>query len=222
MRLLVVEDDPKLARFVVRLLSEEGYLVDSCGDGEQAISRITSGAYDCVVLDWMLPGCDGISVCQRLRALGSTIPILMLTARGELEERVLGLRSGADDYLPKPFEIEELLARVDALLRRTMRAGQLRAGPLTIDRSERRALIANRTLSLTEREFALLSHLASRSDQTVTRTEMLTRVWGLHFDPESNLIEVHISRLRDKLGDHAWMIETVRGKGYRLRLEQPP
>lgn len=219
MRLLVVEDDPKLARFVVRLLCEEGYVVDSCADGEQAIARAGSGVYDGMVLDWMLPGCDGLSVCQRLRELGSTIPILMLTARGELEERVLGLRIGADDYLPKPFEIEELLARVDALLRRTNRVGTLRVGALTLDRGERRASVGTRPLSLTEREFALLAHLAVRKAQTVTRTEMLTRVWGLHFDPESNLIEVHISRLRDKLGDHAWMIETVRGKGYRLREE---
>lgn len=220
MRLLVVEDDQKLASFIVRLLGEEGYVADTCGDGEQAVTRIASGAYDGVVLDWMLPGCDGISVCRRIREQGSTIPVLMLTARGEVEERVLGLRSGADDYLPKPFEIEELLARIEALLRRTTRAGQVRAGPLTIDRGERRASLGERSLNLTEREFALLSHLAAASGKTVTRTEMLTRVWGLHFDPESNIIEVHISRLRDKLGDHAWMIETVRGRGYRLREEQ--
>lgn len=222
MRILVVEDDPKLARFVVRVLTEEGYLADACNDGEQAIERAVSGAYDAVVLDWMLPGCDGIHVCQQLREHGSTLPILMLTARGELAERVLGLRSGADDYLIKPFEIEELLARLDALLRRVMRTGQLKAGALVIDHVERRASVGGRELGLTERELALLRHLCTRRDEVVNRTEILARVWGLHFDPESNLIEVHVSRLRDKLGEHAWMIETVRGKGYRLRTEPDP
>ena len=219
MRLLVVEDDPKLARFLSRVLTEEGYLVDCCNDGEHAIERALSGAYDCLVLDWMLPGRDGIDVSRELRHQHSDIPILMLTARGELSERVLGLRSGADDYLAKPFEIEELLARIEALLRRALRSGQLRAGPLSIHRNERRVTLGGRALSVTERELALLSHLAMRSEQVVSRSEILARVWGMNFDPESNLIEVHISRLRDKLGDHAGMIETVRGRGYRLRVE---
>ena len=219
MRLLVVEDDPKLARFLGRVLTEEGYVVDACNDGGHAIERALSGAYDCLVLDWMLPGRDGIDVSRELRERRSDIPILMLTARGELSERVLGLRSGADDYLSKPFEIEELLARIEALLRRALRRGQLCTGPLTIHRNERRASLAGRTLGVTERELALLTHLAIRCGEVVSRSEILARVWGLNFDPESNLIEVHISRLRDKLGDHAGMIETVRGRGYRLRLE---
>jgi len=219
MRLLVVEDDSKLARFLSRVLTEEGYLVDCCSDGGNAIERALSGAYDCIVLDWMLPGRDGIDVSRELRRQRCDIPILMLTARGELSERVLGLRSGADDYLAKPFEIEELLARIEALLRRALRSGQLHAGPLTIHRNERKATLGGRALSVTERELALLGHLAMRSGQVVSRAEILARVWGMNFDPESNLIEVHISRLRDKLGDHADMIETVRGRGYRLRLE---
>ncbi|MCR9166407.1 MAG: response regulator transcription factor [Nannocystaceae bacterium] len=221
MRVLVVEDDPKLARFVSRVLIEEGYLVDCCSDGDEALERGLSGAYDALVLDWMLPGRDGIGVCKALRARGNELPILMLTARGELPERVLGLRSGADDYLSKPFEIEELLARLEALLRRALRSGELRVGPLVIRRAERCASVDGRALNLTERELALLSHLAIRNEQVISRTEILARVWGMNFDPDSNLIEVHISRLRDKLGEHAFMIETVRGRGYRLRQEPP-
>ncbi|MFO7564906.1 MAG: response regulator transcription factor [Enhygromyxa sp.] len=220
MKILVVEDDAKLARFLVRVLVEEGYVADACAEGSEAILRAESGVYDAMVLDWMLPDIDGVSVCRSLRERACPIPIVMLTARGELRERVLGLRSGADDYVVKPFEIDELLARLDAVLRRSIRKGLLRAGPLEIDRIERRVALEGRTLELTERERALLIHLALRADQIVTRSEILSRVWGLNFDPESNMIEVHISRLRDKLGAHAKMIETVRGKGYRLRTSE--
>jgi DNA-binding response OmpR family regulator len=219
MKILVAEDDAKLARFLVRVFVEEGYVADSCAEGSEAILRATSGVYDVLVLDWMLPDIDGVSVCRSLREQGCPIPIVMLTARGELRERVLGLRSGADDYLVKPFEIDELLARLDAVLRRSVREGALHVGPLEIDRFERRVTVDGRVLELTERERALLIHLALRADQIVTRSELLSRVWGMNFDPESNMIEVHVSRLRDKLGAHAKMIETVRGKGYRLRVE---
>ncbi|KIG13524.1 Two-component response regulator [Enhygromyxa salina] len=222
MKILVVEDDAKLARFLVRVLIEEDYVADSCAEGGEAITRALSGVYDAVVLDWMLPDIDGVSVCRTLRERGSGIPILMLTARGELNERVLGLRAGADDYLVKPFEIEELLARLYAVLRRSVSEGVLVAGPLQIDRLERRATLDGRVIELTVREMALLVHLALRADQVVTRSAILSRVWGMNFDPESNMIEVHISRLRDKLGAHATMIETVRGKGYRLRTQQQP
>lgn len=216
-KILVAEDDAKLARFLVRVLVEEGYIADSCAEGSEAILRAQSGVYDAMILDWMLPDLDGVSVCRTLREQGCSIPIVMLTARGELRERVLGLRSGADDYLVKPFEIDELLARLDAVLRRSVRKSLLRSGPLEIDRLERRVTLEGRALELTERERALLIHLVLRADQVVTRSEILSRVWGMNFDPESNMIEVHISRLRDKLGAHAKMIETVRGKGYRLR-----
>jgi DNA-binding response OmpR family regulator len=175
-----------------------------------------------MILDWMLPDLDGVSVCRLLRERGCMIPILILTARGELSERVLGLRSGADDYLVKPFEIDELLARLDAVLRRSNRKGLIRAGPLQIDRLERRVTLDGRPLELTERELALLVHLSQRADQVVTRSDILARVWGMNFDPESNMIEVHVSRLRDKLGAHAKLIETVRGKGYRLRTGAEP
>lgn len=219
MKILVVEDDSKLARFVVRVLLEEGHVADACPEGEEAIERAKSGVYDAMILDWMLPDMDGLRVCTTLREQGCTLPILMLTARGELRERVLGLRSGADDYVVKPFEIDELLARLDAVLRRSVRNGSFRLGPLEIDRLERRATLDGSSLDLTEREMALLIHLALRANQVVTRSEILSRVWGMNFDPESNMIEVHVSRLRDKLGRHAKMIETIRGKGYRLRVE---
>jgi DNA-binding response OmpR family regulator len=217
MKVLIVEDDAKLARFVVRVLVEEGYVADSCAEGNEAVVRATSGAYDAMILDWMLPDLDGVGVCRILRERDCWIPILFLTARGELRERVLGLRTGADDYLVKPFEIDELLARLDAVLRRSTRQGQIGAGPLQIDRLERRVTLDGRPIELTERELALLIHLSQRADQVVTRSDILARVWGMNFDPESNIIEVHISRLREKLGPHAKMIETVRGKGYRLR-----
>lgn len=209
----------KLARFVARVLVEEGYVADTCADGSEGIARARSGIYDALVLDWMLPDIDGLQVCKLLREQGCQIPILMLTARAELRERVLGLRSGADDYVVKPFEIEELLARLDAVLRRSARQGVFRSGPLELDRLERRVLLAGRPLELTDKEMALLSHFMLRAGQVVTRSELLTRVWGMNFDPESNMIEVHVSRLREKLGEHASLIETVRGKGYRLRLE---
>jgi DNA-binding response OmpR family regulator len=169
----------------------------------------------------MLPGLDGLSVCRDIRKAGLTTPILMLTARGELRERVLGLDSGADDYLVKPFEIDELLARVRALVRRSAGLARFVLGDLEIDRIGRRTLLAGVPVDLTVKEFALLLHLAHRADRTVTRSELMAQVWDLKFDPGTNLLEVHVSRLRAKLGDHGWMIETVRGLGYRMRTERP-
>jgi DNA-binding response OmpR family regulator len=216
MRILIVEDDRKLARLLARVLSEEGFATDGCASGADAVFRAGAAIYDLVLLDWMLPDLDGITVCRQLRQAGRDVPILMLTARGEVKERVLGLESGADDYLVKPFEVEELLARIRALLRRGGGGGKLRVGALAIDRAGLRAAISGRKLDLTPREFALLHHLAQNPDRVVPRSELLTRVWSSTFDPGTNVVEVHVSRLRDKLGDHAWMIETVRGKGYRL------
>ncbi|HEX9103292.1 MAG TPA: response regulator transcription factor [Polyangia bacterium] len=217
MRILVVEDDQKLARFLDRMLTEEGFSVDRCASGADALTRMRASDYDLVLLDWMIPDLDGIEVCRQARRGGSTVPILMLTARDQVGERVLGLDAGADDYVVKPFEVEELLARVHALLRRSSGHAQLRLGPLELDRGGRRALLDGDPLDLTAREFALLLHLAHRSDRVVTRTELLSQAWSVRLDPESNVVEVHISRLRDKLGKYQWMIETVRGKGYRLR-----
>jgi DNA-binding response OmpR family regulator len=217
LRVLVVEDDRRLARFLERVLKEEGYVVDRCASGADAVAQMRSGVYNLVLLDWMIPDLDGLEVCRQARRAGATVPILMLTARDQVSERVLGLDAGADDYLVKPFELEELLARIHALLRRSTGHAHIRLGPLAIDRTQRSVELDGNRLELTTRELALLLHLAHRVGQVVTRTELLTQVWSIRFDPESNLVEVHISRLRDKLGKHAWMIETVRGRGYRLR-----
>ncbi len=216
MKVLVVEDDAKLSRFLVRVLVEEGYAADSCGTGADALAQASSGIYDLLILDWMLPDIDGLSVCRRLRQGGTLTPILMLTARGEVRERVLGLDTGADDFLVKPFEIEELVARLRALLRRASGFANVRVGGLEMDRVGREVRIAGKSLDLTSREYALLLDLVHHAEKVVTRTELLARVWGTSFDPGSNIVEVHVSRLRDKLGEHAWMIETVRGAGYRL------
>jgi DNA-binding response OmpR family regulator len=216
-KLLVIEDDLKLARLLTRVLQEEGYVVDGCAKGESGLRQATSGLYDLIVLDWMLPDLDGLSLCRRLRELGTSLPILMLTSRSELTERVMALDAGADDYVVKPFEIEELVARIRALLRRVAGAGKTRVGELQIDPRFRQASLGSTALELTTREYALLSHLARRAGEVVTRSELLAHVWSARFDPGSNLVEVHVSRLRDKLGRWDWMIETVRGAGYRLR-----
>lgn len=217
MRILIVEDDARLGRFVARVLQEEGYTTDLCTSGADAVAQTQSGLYDLIVLDWMLPDLDGLSVCRAVRKQGLTTPILMVTARGEVRERVLGLDSGADDYLTKPFEIEELLARVRALVRRAAGMTRLALGELEIDRVGRRATLGGRPVELAPREFALLVHLAHRADRIVTRTELLAQVWDTKFDTGTNLLEVAVSRLRSKLGASGWRIETVRGYGYRLR-----
>jgi DNA-binding response OmpR family regulator len=217
MKLLVVEDAVKLARFLSRVLTEEGYVVDHCSSGTEALEQASRTEYKAIVLDWMLPDLDGLSVCRDLRRRGSTTPILMLTARGETSERVLGLEAGADDYLVKPFEVEELVARIRALVRRASGFASLRCGDIKVDRVRREVMLSGKPLTLTGREYALLLHLVYRADQKVGRSELLAHVWETRIDPGSNILEVHVSRLRDKLGDHAWMIETVRGFGYRLR-----
>ncbi len=217
MKVLIVEDDAKVARFIGRVLSEDGYITDTCANGADAVTQATTVSYDLILLDWMLPDLDGLSVCRELRRVGQAAPIIMLTARGEVQERVLGLEAGADDYMVKPFDIHELLARIQALMRRTHGYGRLQIGPLEIDRLQRRVVLAGKTIDLTSREYGVLLFLAHQVDRVVARSELLAHVWSSQFDPGSNLIDVHISRLRDKLGEHAGMIDTVRGKGYRLR-----
>ncbi len=217
MKILVVDDNKKLARFLVRALVEEGYVVDHVGDGSTAVKQIQSLDYDVVVLDWMLPEVDGLSVCRQLRQAGSHVPILMLTARAEVSERIAGLDAGADDYLPKPFDLGEFLARVRALGRRSIGGDMvLRVGPLTLDLAERRAMLDGKRVDLTPREFALLAHLGREAGRVVPRTALLAKVWETSFDPGSNVVEVHIRNVREKLGTHSTMIETVRGVGYRL------
>jgi DNA-binding response OmpR family regulator len=217
MKILVVEDDRKLGQFIQRVLSEEGYVADLSSSGADALTQARSGIYKLMVLDWMIPESDGLEVCRQLRKSGCDVPIIMLTARGDVSERVLALDAGADDYLVKPFEIEELVARIKALLRRASGPLRLILGAIEIDRGQRRVLAGGATIDLTTREFNLLLHLAHRAGQVVTRSELLNEVWSTQFDTETNVVEVHISRLREKLGDEAWMIETVRGRGYRLR-----
>ncbi len=221
MKIFVIEDDKKLNSFLVRVLSEEGYVVDAATSGTDAARQAEVGTYDAIILDWMLPGLDGLSLCRELRRRGTLAPILMLTARGETHEKVLGLDAGADVDMVKPFEVEEFTARVRALLRRTHGFGKLRCGDVEIDRVGHRALLSGMPLPLTSREYALLLHLVHHADRVVTRTDLLSRVWETNFDPGSNLIEVHVSRLREKLGSFSWMIETVRGAGYRLRSSPP-
>ena len=221
MRALIVEDDVELAQIVAQVLEREGFAADHSSRGSDALSRANATAYDIVLLDWTLPEVDGLTICRELRSRGSPAPILMLTARGDVKERVLGLETGADDYLVKPFDVDELLARVRALVRRTHSLGVLKIGDVELDRLRHVALAAGRPLDLTTREYALLMYLAEHRDRIIGRTELLTRVWGTNFDPGSNIVEVHVSRLRDKLGARAWMVDTIRGKGYRLR-EAPP
>lgn len=221
MKILVVEDSLKLARFLSRALTEEGFTVDLCSNGADAMKQANSGLYELLILDWMLPEVDGVTVCRELRRAGNTTPILMLTARGETQERVLGLDAGADDYLVKPFELEELIARVNALLRRSRGFRRFRFGDLELDPDKGRALIDGEPLALTQREYQLLFYLAQRADKPTTRSDLYAHVWNMNFDPGSNLLDVHISRLREKLGAHAYRVSTIRGVGYQFLSGEP-
>jgi len=223
MKVLVVEDNKKLARFLQRALEEEGYSVDVVEEGGEAIERTTTIEYDLMILDWMLPGTDGLAVCKALRDRGSGMPILMLTARADVSERILGLDAGADDYLPKPFDLGELLARVRALGRRGSGTdGVVRVGPLVLDRLERHATLNGQPVDLTPREFALLTYLARECGRVVPRSELLRKVWETTYDPGSNVVDAHIKKVREKLGEHATLIETVRGVGYRIGSSESP
>ncbi len=217
MKALIVEDNRKLAELLVRAFSEEGWIVDRVGDGVSAIEQIEGIPYDLVVLDWMLPRLDGLAVSRELRARGARVPILMLTARGDLNERIAGLDAGADDYLVKPFDLGELMARARALVRRASNAGGVvRVGPLSVDLLRRRVVVAGAPIDLTSREFSLLAHLAQSAGRVVPRTEIFAKVWDASADAGSNVIDVHVKRIRDKLGPHAELLETVRGVGFRL------
>jgi two-component system, OmpR family, response regulator len=218
MKVLVVEDNRKLADFLLRALGEEGYLVELVEDGGLARDQICAGDHDLVILDWMLPTVDGLTVCRGAREAGSRVPILMLTARGEVPERIAGLDAGADDYLAKPFDLGELLARVRALVRRGAGERVLAVGPVRVDRHEHNASIDGKKLELTPRELALLTYLLARAGKVASRSELLAKVWDTGFDPGSNTVEVHVKNLRAKLGPHAAELETVRGLGYRWRL----
>ncbi len=216
MNVLIVEDDAPLSKLLQKVIREEGAHPTACATAADGRKAAHARAHDVIVLDWMLPDGDGVALCQALRASGLDTPILMLTARGEVADRVRGLRSGADDYLTKPFEVEELLARLDALVRRAHHGTTIRLGELVIDHLERRAWQREQQLDLTAKEFELLLYLALRRGQAVPRAELLEKVWNLSFDPGSGVLDVHVSRLRDKLGQSAGLVETVRGVGYRI------
>ena len=222
MHVLLIEDDTEAAHFLVKGLQESGYTVDHAADGREGLFRATEGQFDLVVTDRMLPHLDGLAVIELMRRKGLTTPVLVLSALGSVDERVTGLKAGGDDYLTKPFAFAELLARIEALLRRRSSAPQatrLNVEDLEFDLLARRVTRAGREIELTARELKLLEFLMRRAGQVVTRTMLLEGVWDLHFDPQSNLIDVHISRLRqaiDRGSDHP-LIHTVRGSGYALR-----
>jgi two-component system copper resistance phosphate regulon response regulator CusR len=220
MRLLLVEDDPRIARFVSRGLEEQSYAVDLVANGDDALYQVEINDYDLVILDVMIPGKDGFLTCRAIRALGKRMPVLMLTARDAVDDRITGLDSGADDYLTKPFEFGELLARLRALLRRPrdLRPGRMTLGDLELDTASQTAKRGNRSISLTAKEYALLEFLARNANRVVGRSEIAEHVWDESFDPFSNLIEVYVNRLRRKLGDHDGkpILQTRRGSGYIL------
>jgi two-component system OmpR family response regulator len=219
MRLLLVEDDAKLAAAVCRGLRGEGYAVDHAADGETALADAHVWDYDAVVLDLMLPRRDGFEVCRTLRQRGDGVPILMLTARGNVDDRIRGLDAGADDYLAKPFDFDELLARLRALIRRgpSVRSPQLAIGELLVDPARHAVTCAGEPVELTAREFSVLEYLARRPGELVTRTELLDHVWDANYAGSTNVVDVYVGYVRRKLGRP--LIRTVRGAGFILDAE---
>jgi two-component system OmpR family response regulator len=223
MRLLLVEDDPHISEFVGKGLRAAGYAVDAARDGEEAYALAVNEPYDAAVVDLMLPRLDGLSLIERLRQGGSAVPVLILSAKRTVDDRVRGLRAGGDDYMVKPFAFSELLARVQALLRRGSLAAfptRLSAGPLAVDLLAREATRAGTRIDLQPREFALLEYLVRNAGRVVSRTELLGHVWDFDFDPQTNVVEVLVHRLRQKvdLDFDPPLIRTVRGMGYVLRV----
>lgn len=223
MKILVVEDERRVANFICRALRENAYAVDVADTGEKALAMATGTPYDSILLDVRLPGLSGIQVCRELRDAKIDTPILMVTARTLVEQRVEGLDAGADDYLTKPFAVAELLARVRALVRRRLQKGGaiLHFGKIELDRHRRKVTYGERIVTLTAKEFGLLEFLMTRAPDVASRTEILEHVWDLTFDSETNLVEVYINRLRHKLTTEGSprVIHTVHGVGYCLREE---
>ena len=220
MRILLVEDEPSAARMMAKGLREQTYAVDIAQDGEGALYQANVNDYDLIILDIMLPGKDGFEVCRELRAAGSPVPVLMVTARGTIDDRVGGLDIGADDYLTKPFDFRELLAHIRALLRRgqSLQPDTIKVDDLEVDTRARQVRRAGRGVYLTAKEYALLEYLARRAGEVVARSDIAEHVWDESFDPFSNLIEVYVQRLRRKIDDgHATkLLHTRRGAGYVL------
>jgi two-component system OmpR family response regulator len=226
MRVLVIEDDRDTLAYIAKGLEEAGHVVDGAADGKEGLFMALEESYDAIVIDRMLPGIDGLSIVQSMRAAEKRTPVLVLSALGEVEDRVEGLRKGGDDYLTKPFAFSELLARLEALVRRGDAepvVTKLQVGDLEMDLLGRTVARGGRTIDLQPREFRLLEYLMRHSGQVVTRTMLLERVWDYHFDPQTNVIDVHISRLRRKI-DRDFdtpLLHTVRGAGYALRPPEP-
>ncbi len=225
MRILLVEDDPRIAKFVAKGLRERSYAVDVAINGNSALYQISINTYDLVILDVMIPKPNGFDVCHELRRMGLRTPVLMLTARDEINDRIRGLDSGADDYLTKPFDFGELLARLRALLRRSgnVRRGRIVVDDLVLDPEGQTATRAGRCLRLTAKEHALLEYLALNAGRVIGREEIAEHVWDETFDPFSNVIEVYVNRLRRKVDDGSAnpLIHTRRGAGYVLDLRAP-
>jgi two-component system, OmpR family, copper resistance phosphate regulon response regulator CusR len=221
MKILLVEDDRKVAGFIEQGLREEGYLVDVARDGDEATTMAHVNDYDAILLDVVLPKKNGFQIAAELRREGRTSPILMLTSRDATEDIVRGLDAGADDYLSKPFQFDELVARIRALLRRggAERLEVLRYGPIALDRLRHVAVVNDQRLDLTPKEFQLLEYFLLRPEEVVRRTTLLEKVWDMHFDPDSNVVDVHVGNLRRKLIQAAGepLVTTVRGVGFTLR-----
>ena len=222
MRILVIEDDKEASAYLCKALREAGHMADHAADGEEGASMAASGDYDVLVVDRMLPKRDGLSIVEEMRARDDHTPVLILSALGQVDDRVTGLRSGGDDYLAKPYAFSELLARVEALARRA-RPGEgdtvYTVGDLSLDRLSHTVSRGGKSVPLQPREFRLLEYLMKHAGQVVTRTMLLENVWEYHFDPQTNVIDVHISRLRGKIdkgfGDQ--LLHTIRGAGYMIR-----
>jgi two-component system OmpR family response regulator len=222
MRLLIIEDDRNAADYLVKAFREVGHVADHAADGEDGLAMAADGQYDVLLVDRMLPRRDGLAVIGSLRAQGVETPALILSALGQVDDRVKGLRAGGDDYLPKPYSFSELLARVEVLARRRSGRGEetvYRVGDLELDRLSHRVMRGDSEILLQPREFRLLEYLMKHAGQVVTRTMLLENVWDYHFDPQTNVIDVHISRLRSKIdkGFVRPLLHTVRGAGYMMR-----
>ena len=222
MRILVIEDDQETAQFLQKALKESGHPTDLAFDGEDGLAQARASAYDVLIVDRMLPRRDGLSVVRALREGGMKTPVLILSALGDVDDRVKGLRAGGDDYLTKPYAYTELLARVEALARRAApeeEATRYAVGDLVLDRLSHRVTRGGEAITLQPREFRLLEYLMKHAGQVVTRTMLLENVWDYHFDPQTNVIDVHISRLRSKIdkGFTPQLLHTVRGAGYMIR-----
>lgn len=220
MRVLVVEDDSKIASFIGKGLRQGGFAVDVCADGASGLDHALTVPYDAAVVDVMLPGVDGLTLVRRLRATGNRVPVLVLSAKATVDDRVRGLQAGADDYLTKPFAFSELMARVQALIRRasnTAEPTRLVAGDLSMDLLTREVFRGDERVELQPREFSLLEYLMRNAGRTVTKTMILEHVWDYSFDPQTNVVDVLVHRLRGKIDPEKTRLQTQRGVGYVLR-----